>query len=470
MGLLDWIAPETANAVEALKMKRLLDGGLLGQMDAQSRLLGTPDTQGNSIMAQPMAPILPQSLQQFQPFQDGASSPMPPPYQGPVQGSAPPPMQGPTQSAGMDGPQLLGYAQQRRGLLDGAFPQAAAAQLQARAFPAPIGKLNAGESFFGAPDQTGKAPMYAQAPPLPTDFQRDLAAGGLKPGSPEYNAAVADKIKKDSFIPELDPNKVAEMKSTTQSNLASVTEKAASTKLAEARAKALADNAITDDAVEFRAQLALAGDTDSAFKGLPSGMLGSAARAKVTDRWASLAQENNVGGDEMNKIRMQQKAANAALGQVAKRAGAADYNANEMSIIGGQLESASKAVDRVGWTDLNNLTNFAKSHTSNPEYGQLDVAVQGFKTAFAQALSRNGVPTDQGRAKADALFSGARSHADLMARVAQAQKEAGGVIQAGDVTKKQILDGVGGSKSSNPQAAPDAPKVRVWNPQTGRLE
>ena len=296
------------------------------------------------------------------------------------------------------------------------------------------------------------------------------ALAKMSPDDPRRPALQA-YLDKEGYIREKDPLIIAQTKAATANDEAGAKQKGAETTLAEARAKALADNAISDDAVEFRAQLAMAGDTDSAFKGLPSGMLGSAARAKVTDRWAALAQEGGVSGDAMNKIKMQQKAANAALGQVAKRASAADYNANEMSLVGDQLKTASEAVDRTGWTDLNNLTNYAKSHTSNPEYGQLDVAVQGFKTAFAQALSRNGVPTDQGRAKADALFSGARSHADLMARVAQAQKEAGAVIQAGDTTKKQIIDGIG----SKPTAATNSAvtpvqTIRVFNPKTGKLE
>lgn len=356
---------------------------------------------------------------------------------------------------GQPGPQpggLLGgpeqFKQYQQSLLNQANPDQAMQRMQMA--PALEGMSPEQRNAFMI-DPTKAADAYTKTafPEMTPEQKISDAVAKMSPGDPR-RANLQAYLDKAGYIREKDPLVIAQMKAQTAADNAGVGEKLANTEVAKARAKALSENSISDESIAFRANLALAGDEAGAFFGLPTGVYGSGARAKITDAWEKLATERGVTGSEMSRIKMQRSAANAALQQVSKRAGIADYNANEMTPLAKQLEDASKDVERVGWTDLNDLSNFAKSHTSNPEYGKLDVAVQGFKTAFAQALARNGVPTDMGRAKADKLFSGARNHIDLMARVAQAQKEAGAVVEAGETTKSQILNSAPGGSPAKP--------------------
>lgn len=207
MGLLNFFSnlsdayyPEDAAAQEDLKLKRAQNARLLGIEDSRAQLLGTPDSQGNSIMAQPMAPVMPQQMQQYQPFLDGAAGPA----------------QGPQQSAGMSGAQLLGYGQQRQGLLNNAFPDQRVAQIQAKAFPAAptIGKYGPGDTAVlqgnGADGQPFVKPLF-NAPFAPV--KPDGPASGQAKLNADYKAGLITKeeldkgLAKENYIapPPLNP-------------------------------------------------------------------------------------------------------------------------------------------------------------------------------------------------------------------------------------------------------------------------
>lgn len=187
LGLL--IAPNTMGAIQDYRAKQLDIDAKKRQMGALADLIpGTADAEGiirnpfQQITSQPLlrpasldaaaAPAFPSGA----PAQPGAGgSPMSPPVQaqpafnaGALNILPQPPMMSAASTPMAPGRQTQLAAQ--------AFPAAAAATLQARLLPAPIGKLEANQSFFGAPDPAngGRAPLLAQAPPAPSEDQRLL--------------------------------------------------------------------------------------------------------------------------------------------------------------------------------------------------------------------------------------------------------------------------------------------------------
>lgn len=300
-------------------------------------------------------------------------------------------------------------------------------------------------AFMLAPKEAGEA-MAKTAFPTLSDYARDLVASGLKQGTPEFAAAMADKRAKETYIAEQDPLKRQEIVAHIASDNATTTYK-------NAQSDMLKDGGLTDDSMGRMYEQLQAGQPLNQIAGnLGRGQQGSNNLIKFQNYVTQRMQSAGFHGADLAAKNAEFSAIRSGMIANERASANIDRATREMDILGDQLTTASKDVDRVGWTDLNGLANFARSHSSQPEYGKLDVAVQGFKTAFGQALARNGVPTDQVRAKSDSLFSAVRSHADLMARVAQAKLEARGVIQATSDTGAALA----GRISGNPGAATPA--------------
>lgn len=291
---------------------------------------------------------------------------------------------------------------------------------------------------------------------------KQVAQGSPVPDSP---AAKADyDFKRGLITKEVHDAIIAKETGQDPVTLAHLRESNNSADLSGERLAQLKTGQLDDDAVEFRAHLAAAGDP-SAYQGIPKSIYGSSSIAKIGNRAAALATESakaeGLSPDEAARRQAQVniafKGAQKAYGVVATTGAQKDQVAIEMGKLGDQLAEVSKNVSRTGWVPINSLENYARSNTDKPEYGKLAVAVQGFKTAYAQALVRGGQSTDSARAHSDALFSDARNDEDLMARVRQAQKEIGAVLESTSETKSNVLSGVGGGTSTPTKAAPALP-------------
>ena len=357
-----------------------------------------------------------------------------------------------------DVPTQANYDNEQRRLAAQAFPAAAMATLQNKYFPAPLGKMAAGESYMGVVDPTtGKAPVLATAPAMPPETVRSIAAvqAALKAAplgsldAQTYQAALNHLLGI-----ETDPNKVNE-------TLASIGEKNASADYHRRMADSLTTSTLAPATIENIVDQMHLGN-QAAINQVGNSRTSLADRRAIMNRFAEKYPDGADAVAGMVNLVGQKAGMRTAATRSAQTSGAL----KEVDALADQALSASRAVGRGDFVPINQLTNYARSQTSNPAYGQLDVAIQGLKTAYGQALARNGVQTDAIRAKTDKLFDGARSHADLQARIEQARKETASVLGAMNSVQSDITGQISGR---TPSAGPASP-VRVWNPQTGRLE
>lgn len=96
------------------------------------------------------------------------------------------------------------------------------------------------------------------------------------------------------------------------------------------------------------------------------------------------------------------------------------------------LEDAVKNVDLKGFTDLNSIENYYRSHTSDPNFAKLNLAIQTVVTDYSALIARNGIPTDATRGAARDLLNtemgkrGIQGVIDQMRKESQAQLSAAG--------------------------------------------
>lgn len=319
---------------------------------------------------------------------------------------------------------------------------------QAAQQPSFTGSLKPGESAY---IQGRQVASQAALPESPVGkAARDLKNGDI------------DKQTYDSIFASethTDPLSVAHLK-----------QAQAETGLAGARMEMMKNGQLDDDAIEMRAQLAAAGDP-SAYQGVPKGIYGSQSLAKIGDRAAQIAKSRAEAsgatpdqmGAQQAQINAQNKAARSALGTTEKAAAQIEGAANRLDAVIPQALEASDNVSRLPWVPINRLTNFAKSQSSDPAYGKLDIAIQAVKTEYAQAMARTGQTTDLSRKHADDLIDSARDIPDLKARMKQMQAETAAVVGANQKTSNTVRSNIGTGGGGATPPAPSSGASGGWS-------
>lgn len=243
----------------------------------------------------------------------------------------------------------------------------------------------------------------------------------------------------------------------------------AETNSANAKTDQLANGMMDDDTVQFRAEQALAGDP-AALANLGRGTQGGVNLTKISNRVQQLAQQRGISGSQLAGLNANFSAVKSGMITASKRSAQMDATMNEVNSFADQALQASQAVSRGQFVPLNQLENFARSNTSDPNYGRLSVALQSLKTAYAQAMSRTGAPTDLSRRHADDIIDPARSHGDLQARIDQIKQETAAALKATQDTGATLQSRIGGGGIGQP--APDAsantPLIRWGRDANGR--
>lgn len=115
---------------------------------------------------------------------------------------------------------------------------------------------------------------------------------------------------------------------------------------------------------------------------------------------------------------------------VATRSAPAKIAVAEMDKLSQPMIDAVAKLDPTKFPDLNAVQNAYQRKTGGPEVVKAFLAVQEFKTAFTNLMVRNGVPTDNARARADELVNMNMSLDQVVAVSQQAKITAGAVLDA----------------------------------------
>lgn len=185
-----------------------------------------------------------------------------------------------------------------------------------------------------------------------------------------------------------------------------------------------------------------------------------------------LAVERHPGLDLSKSTISYAEAKKEAL-TIAARSAPAKIAVKEMDNLAKPMVDAIKALDSSQFPDLNTLNNAFEKKTGGTAVIKAALAVQEFKTAFTNLMVRNGVPTDQARAKADDLMDKNFSLDQIDAVKDQAKITGAAVLDAlqkakddNGTTEKPNAEAIfnDGSSQNYPIPAPknNKYKVGVW--------
>lgn len=137
---------------------------------------------------------------------------------------------------------------------------------------------------------------------------------------------------------------------------------------------------------------------------------------------------------------------------VATRSAPAKIAVAEMDKLSQPMIDSIAKLDPSQFPDLNSVANAYQRKTGGPDVVRAFLAVQEFKTAFTSLMVRNGVPTDNARARADELISMNMSLDQVV-----------GVTQQAKVTAAAVLDALHDVKDGKqPEAKPEGNVVH-WD-------
>lgn len=283
----------------------------------------------------------------------------------------------------------------------------------------------------------------------PTPLMKVLQARGVDLSSPEAQQALAAEQAQLTGKDPLHQQQLINAK--TQGDLDA------------AKLKQLQEGGLDDDTVKRIAeQVGRYGDT-SALQNIGRGTQGSTNLARVNNAITAL----DLTPAEQAAAKVKMKASIAASNAMAKRGANIDTAAEELNTFADQALEASDKVSREKFVPWNQLENFVRSNTSNPDYATLFTAVQGARNAYAGVMSRNGSPTVNYMQHADDLLSAAKDHESLKATLSQMKKEAVGAQQATSAVQGRIIQNQFGAATGTeappaPAPAQAPPKVQKW--------
>ena len=126
--------------------------------------------------------------------------------------------------------------------------------------------------------------------------------------------------------------------------------------------------------------------------------------------------------------------------------------------------AASDALPRGQWVPINQIEQMGEAAASNPALSKFKAANNGLVNTYAKAVNPSGVITVESQRHAYDILNTAKSPEAYRAAVQQLQAE----IKA---VQKAVHNIGGGYRAPGGKAeapAPDTPKVRVYNPATGK--
>lgn len=217
------------------------------------------------------------------------------------------------------------------------------------------------------------------------------------------------------------------------------------------------------DARQLIAESYLAGDK-SALSGLGYGNVGSQNRAAVWGEISRLAKERNVSGSQLAALKADYQANAAGARTAATRGAGIDIAVDEAQRTFPLALAASDAVPRGQYVPWNKAVQAFQRGTSSPELARFVTANRAVISAYAQAMSRTGVPTVHAQQAAEELMSTATSPQAYRAVIGQMEMEMQAAKSAPDSVRQHIMERISGKAPA--AAAPAAPAAGGFTGRT----
>jgi hypothetical protein len=93
-----------------------------------------------------------------------------------------------------------------------------------------------------------------------------------------------------------------------------------------------------------------------------------------------------------------------------------------------------------------------EKETGNKQLKDLETKLRGLKSAYAQVISRGGVPTEEAQRKADELFATKDPHTVLSTAIGALKQEIKAVKKAPGMVRKELAESMMGDDSGDPDA------------------
>lgn len=264
--------------------------------------------------------------------------------------------------------------------------------------------------------------------PTPDNFVRDpTAPGGYKPigpATPEYLAAVeAAKARAKGDQPQIIgagssiivPNKATEGPVFTN--------------------KLTADASLDDDTIKAMAVQARAGDT-SVFQNLGRGQQGAENIVRLRKEIVRQNTDAGVTGSEQALRNAEMMGVKAGQRTIGTKGANIEMAATEFNQVLPVVQSASQAVPRTNYPDLNKIILAGQSKTGDPNVVKFGGGVNTLINLYARAISPTGTPTVSDKDHAREILSAAWSGGQFDAAVGMMQQE----IKAAQESPEKVRD------------------------------
>jgi len=196
----------------------------------------------------------------------------------------------------------------------------------------------------------------------------------------------------------------------------------------------------SDDAIHYRAQLALAGDFEGAFAGVGRDKSGSMTRSFIIDDWADLMKQKGWTGADQAAAHASFQGIKAGYRTVYVTEARIGLGIAEMKRIEPQLLAASEELSRTNYPSFNAVLQAAEKETGNVALRSFANRVMAAKAAFSQALSRGGMPTDSVRSSADEMMATNDPHGVTQASLIAMNDEAEAIRKAPADVRKELQE------------------------------
>lgn len=246
------------------------------------------------------------------------------------------------------------------------------------------------------------------------------------------------------------------------------------------------------DSIGFMADQVLAGDK-SPFQNLGRGMQGAENIAALRGEVMRRAKARGLGGSDLAALNAEFSGLQAGERTLGTRTANVEMAASEVQQLAPLALAASNSVDRTKFPSINAVELAVKKGAGDENTVRFMQANNALINTYARAISPTGTPTVNDKEHAREILETGYSKGQYSAAVDQMQKEIAAARKSPASVRGEFRSAISGrsgemaavpdAPSRLPQASPkpptlppaplprtNQPKIRVFNPATGKLE
>jgi hypothetical protein len=234
-------------------------------------------------------------------------------------------------------------------------------------------------------------------------------------------------------------------------------------KIDAAMALAAQGGTLSDDDAKMLGEAWAKGDR-TVTAGLGWGKTGSANRAKVLAEAVKYIKAQGGSGADIAAARAEFMGTQSAERTAGTRSANLGIALEEAKQFAPMVIAASQQVNRTQFPSLNALLQAAQRGTGGEAVLRLYIAVNAFKNAYAQAVTRGGQSTDDARRRADEVLNAAWSKGQISTAIDQLIKEMQAAQAAPAAVRADLRQSITGQPAPDVAGPPPAP------PQPGEVQ